>query len=255
MVAVKYKYSNESPITIPNADDYVIEDSLDLNSVRRWEIFGKYTDNYYFKDGYQNRMFVSNVGRHSNVLITERFAYVKRWEEVENTGKYNILERTFDPSEAIAIEATYWTTDVKSGFHDWQTYDDYLRERNSRNGNYPEPGRAYAINGLDKFIHYSHVRSWNINLWHPTKEYFMKDLEILFYHPAQCLRLYTLKIFERGSLVFSRAENIRPQYVQIINAKECPPNTCPVECGRNICCYGSDGIAVTTFLKGESIYQ
>ena len=29
----------------------------------------------------------------------------------------------------------------------------------------------------------------------------------------------------------------------------CPPNTCEVDCGNHICCYGSDGIAVSSFLK------
>ena len=29
----------------------------------------------------------------------------------------------------------------------------------------------------------------------------------------------------------------------------CPPNTCEVDCGEHICCYGSDGIAVSNFLK------
>ncbi len=29
----------------------------------------------------------------------------------------------------------------------------------------------------------------------------------------------------------------------------CPPNTCEVDCGNYICCYGSDGIAVISYLK------
>lgn len=29
----------------------------------------------------------------------------------------------------------------------------------------------------------------------------------------------------------------------------CPPNSCEVDCGDKYCCYGSDGIAVTSYLK------
>lgn len=32
-------------------------------------------------------------------------------------------------------------------------------------------------------------------------------------------------------------------------AVDCPPNTCKVDCGNVYCCYGSDGIAVSSFSK------
>ncbi len=58
--------------------------------------------------------------------------------------------------------------------------------------------------------------------------------------------LYKFDVLSFGELIFTRTELEQPE-VQIIGV--CPPNTCEVDCGDKICCYGSDGIAVDYFLK------
>ena len=47
---------------------------------------------------------------------------------------------------------------------------------------------------------------------------------------------------------------IEPTLLCFIGEGECPQETCPVLCEDTICCYGADGISVTSFLKAESIY-
>ncbi|MGK7894800.1 MAG: hypothetical protein AB4372_14585 [Xenococcus sp. (in: cyanobacteria)] len=42
---------------------------------------------------------------------------------------------------------------------------------------------------------------------------------------------------------------IDPTLLCFSEVGECPENTCQVDCGEHYCCYGSDGIAVHSFLK------
>ena len=74
-------------------------------------------------------------------------------------------------------------------------------------------------------------------------------LLLLREHPANGDPIYTLKIFDaNNSEIFSRTEPERP--IQIFRRQEtCPPDTCPVDCGDHICCYGSNGIATYSYLK------
>ena len=51
-----------------------------------------------------------------------------------------------------------------------------------------------------------------------------------------------------GETVFSRIESTFPDVVtECVANQQCPEDTCEVVCGDTICCYGSDGIAVTSF--------
>ena len=55
------------------------------------------------------------------------------------------------------------------------------------------------------------------------------------------------KIFADGKVIYHRIENVCPTVWQ--PNTECPPGTCPVECGSQICCYDHNGIAVTSIPK------
>ena len=59
---------------------------------------------------------------------------------------------------------------------------------------------------------------------------------------------YTLNIFKDGVQVFTRTSTDKPT-VAIVETNQCPENTCEVDCGTHVCCYGSDGIAVFSYDK------
>lgn len=88
-----------------------------------------------------------------------------------------------------------------------------------------------------------------------NKTYYYDNPIITHWHPVNGEREITFKIFLNDSEVFTRVEIEKPPaFVQIIEGRECPPETCPVSCGDQICCYASNGISVDSFLKAESIY-
>jgi hypothetical protein len=65
--------------------------------------------------------------------------------------------------------------------------------------------------------------------------------------PPECLNLYTIGITtDFKAQICSSPGNPPPKYDVICCAPcdSCPAGTCPVECGGQICCYGSDGISV-----------
>ena len=55
------------------------------------------------------------------------------------------------------------------------------------------------------------------------------------------------KVFKQGEIVHEETRKECPQ-VELLDDK-CPENTCKVDCGTHYCCYGSDGIAVSSFEK------
>ena len=56
-----------------------------------------------------------------------------------------------------------------------------------------------------------------------------------------------LRIFKNGVNVLTKESSECPE-VELLDDK-CPPNTCKVDCDTHYCCYGSDGIAVSSFEK------
>ena len=53
--------------------------------------------------------------------------------------------------------------------------------------------------------------------------------------------------FKGPQYVFGRTNEEACPEVEVIEDSQCPEGTCEVTCGDTICCYGSDGIAVTSF--------
>lgn len=61
----------------------------------------------------------------------------------------------------------------------------------------------------------------------------------------------TLQIFDAaGNLLVNLQREFPTWDVEFLPITECPPDTCPVNCGDHICCYGRDGIAVASFPVG-----
>ena len=70
-----------------------------------------------------------------------------------------------------------------------------------------------------------------------------------FWYPANGTRVYTLRVFDRDGIEMSSiSRTSRPITVFVIK-DFCPVDTCEVDCGNHICCYGSDGIASYSYLK------
>lgn len=57
-----------------------------------------------------------------------------------------------------------------------------------------------------------------------------------------------LRAYLEGVLVFNQLFDGCP-YVEVIDQPVCPPDTCEVDCGTHVCCYGSDGVSVFNFSK------
>ena len=55
------------------------------------------------------------------------------------------------------------------------------------------------------------------------------------------------RVTKEDSQVLILSKGVCPEVEMI--SEECPENTCEVECGDTICCYGSDGVSVFNFPK------
>ncbi|MDJ0593447.1 MAG: hypothetical protein QNJ72_26255 [Pleurocapsa sp. MO_226.B13] len=63
-----------------------------------------------------------------------------------------------------------------------------------------------------------------------------------FVPTTRCL----FRVYSGVQIVYQETRNVCPE-VEDIEQEECPPGTCKVICGNVACCYGSDGIAVSSF--------
>ena len=57
---------------------------------------------------------------------------------------------------------------------------------------------------------------------------------------------YVFSVTKNNTVVHQEVRDICPE-AEIVPDSQCPENTCEVICGDTICCYGSDGVAVTSF--------
>ncbi len=68
-----------------------------------------------------------------------------------------------------------------------------------------------------------------------------------YWHLVQTERtFYKFEVFNNKEVIFTRTDKEQPEVTFVAL---CPTNTCGVNCGTHICCYGSDGIAVFSCLK------
>jgi hypothetical protein len=61
---------------------------------------------------------------------------------------------------------------------------------------------------------------------------------------------YVLEIYKEGQVIAVDTGDAAPFVSwECGELEECPPNTCSVDCGTYVCCYGSDGISVFNYQK------
>jgi len=65
--------------------------------------------------------------------------------------------------------------------------------------------------------------------------------------PTNGIATAQIKLFKDGQLIQTVERLNANVFGQIIES--CPSGTCAVACGEIVCCYGSDGIAVTSFAR------
>lgn len=230
---VKYKYHGESPVIVPDGDSYTIEFSR-IDHQNYYQAIGTYA---HISSG-ETRAFASTPikGDAGTIEIWDDYSR-KPWAIVhplygnDTVGKHFIYEVQGDAQTFFNNYPTFHSSANRPVFF--------------YTGEYIVNRSVYTLN--------------NIYSPNPNDTEFRRfqgeNPQILFWHPVTYTPRYELKIFQNGVLIYTRVEEYEPEYVVIIPYRECPPNTCPVQCNQNVCCYGSDGIATETFLFSESAYQ
>ena len=251
MVAVRYKYLDEPEVVIDDANDYDISNSIDLSTTTQWQAVGSYN---FASNPDEIKVFCTSVISPLDSTLSEFLWYA----ELDGNKVRQIY---LEPQEGHPLEPVIsnWRIGNKPVRH-WYDLEDYPDILNPASETRRNPGiPIYLTSSYNPNVrHYQRYYDTPSvgRVWNGLENFKTENLTIAFWHPANGTKLYTLEIFQDGISVFSRTETYRPEYVEVfINDKECPENTCPVKCGENVCCYGSDGIATESFLFNESIYS
>ena len=234
-MAVVYKYSNENEVIIENGDDYTIDFSrIDLQNY--YQAIGSYI---HVQSG-QTKLFASR-------LIKGKQGTISIWS-------------TYSRKPWIIAHPTYGNdTEGKAFIYEIDT-DNHQNWLDFYPSFHVPATQGMKIYTGETIINRSvYLRN---NLYTPNpkdisyRPYQATSLQILFWHPVTYIPQFELKIFQNGTLIYTRTEEFQPEYVQILKAnKKCPSDTCPVKCDEYVCCYNSKGIATESFLFEESIYQ
>ena len=237
-MAVKYKYTDESEVVYSDADNFTLKINSEL--ITQWQAFGTYQ---HIPSGQQGA-FISQVVTTNSGSVVEKplrrgtfkgapiIGYFWRLETPDGLVDITPKGEPGEDIDPLGFSRPFRTATGSMFIPETYTRWSFLLARiKPRNENLRD---GYRMN--EPFVEVS--QGANITYWHPAGG----QIE------------WILKIFEGEEEVFSRTEGKRPEYVQIVDGRGCPPNSCPVKCGDNVCCYGSDGIAVEAFPYEESIY-
>ena len=223
-MAIIYRYSEEEQQTVPNGKNYRIQPSV-INTTQ-WQATGKATFNLVEPDhpertvGWVGKPPLSSQNGsivEGNTTITGGFVIGKVWRIQSGEEERTLYKTQLIYQEDWWLDPSYVPGNEIRGFY----------PPSLTHWRYPNAGYGYDTS---------------------TQEYYYTDVVITYWHPANGDLVYTLKIFDGDTEIFSRTENERPIQV-FFRQVTCPPNTCPVNCGTHICCYGSDGIATYSYLK------
>ena len=220
-MAIVYRYSGEDQQTVPGGISWIIETSV-INTTL-WQATGKATNNLVQPDhperivGWVCRPSLSSQSgniEEINATISGGFVIGKIWQIQSST----LFKTQLIYQENWWLSPSYVPGNEIRGFYPPTLY----------HWQYPQAGFTYDPS---------------------TRIYYYTDVVLTYWHPANGDPIYTLKIFNRDNReIFSRTEPDRP--IQVFRRQEtCPPDTCPVDCGDYICCYGSDGVATYSYLK------
>lgn len=269
MALITYKYPNENEQTL-QGDSYTITNHADPSRITHWYATGE-TSNSSSNENYAFATWPIEFGSNNNPSggIEEKEIYIDDgngliWHHA-NQWVLNVNNIPIVWSEYHLLETSY--TEV-SNFHQqvFGNYQNigifrfrefaywYLFYQHFR-GNYIDGTiETRLLRGRTDDVERSGLLHWKIpDIREPNnREYYWTSPSNITWHPANGL-MFTLKIIQNNREIFSRTESFYP-YVKITQQRSCDSGTCPVECNGHICCYGSDGIAIETFLKSESIY-
>jgi hypothetical protein len=247
MVAVKYKYKNEPDKIVKDTNNYKIVPGVVPGTATEWQLLMKGTIVNKHGDGIDHPyLYTCRPCKTPDLVLTERLHYATAM-----TG--NLIEGV-SFAGGVKVVGAYWfvtgngTTEM---IRSSMPYDHYLSDL-QKNPFYPQPGGG-AIQARrlgDEGQHYSNISlglSWGM-FYTPNRKYRNIDMKALKVHPTNGTPNYTLEIFKDDSQKFNRTELYAPEYVKVIqDGEECPEGTCPVQCGNHVCCYGSNGIAVSSY--------
>lgn len=230
MTSVRYKYRNESEQIINNATSATVQ-STNLR-VATWVAYGIYRDE----------------------IRNQNFIWTCDLEADSGT-----VDRIISDSVPRFIN-TYWVMKVpdgrvyaiRSSIENASNIDNYSQPNTYEVGSYriADGTSNQAVNTVGILSKYNYGKNYE------RLDYVLNAPVLRYFHPLRLLPQYRFDVFRNNTLVFSRIEDYPPEYYRIEgNNRECPSNTCPVQCNSYVYCYGSDGIAIETFLLSESIYQ
>ena len=249
MVAVRYKYRDEPEAIIEDADRFTVSSFIDPLGATHFQPIGSYTN---IPTG-QKRPFIGLVYNFADndfefgdfSVVSIPYVVIREGQPDEVVqNKIFVLQHPSLPVPSTLYGAV-------------MDYEDFIADNFSK----PNQGEVYPgdLDNRTAIIEWTlQVKQRGTNqviLVNEPPIQVSSTPVIEFWNPTKGTRKYKFDVFSGESLVFSRTENLPPDIKQVItNDRECPVNTCPVKCGENVCCYGSDGIAIESFLFSESVY-
>jgi hypothetical protein len=223
MVAVKYKYPNETEVVINNADNYEIE--IVPLVITQWQAFGTYFDAL-ANEARIFRTFARDIPVNSGSIVGEPIINPYRDNGLWYVQLSNGAKRALESTGLLASSINNLVP------------PDVQKDRRVHPLSIPYPVLEGAVgNALAKTKKGQSV--WDILDWVTSAP------TIVVWFPIAGKIGTTLRIFQGLNQVFVRTEPYEPEYVEVIDG--CPPNTCPVLCGNGVCCYNSNGISVSSY--------
>ena len=221
---VVYRYKNESRKTIEAGRSFEVVS--ELVNISQWQLTAKADS---ILDGITYLVIAIPLFDSNSIIPIEQIP--------------NYVDSFYYPNTFTADPGNRWQFRNNGQIYQFYTYGQW---ENSVHFN-PTEGRAISTRATGILYEW---REEYIYRFTGRKIYVFPDSPYdYFWYPANGTQLWILKIFDRdGIQIFSRTDIEKPielYYVQ----PTCPNNTCAVDCGDQVCCYGIDGIAIDYYLK------
>lgn len=208
---LRYRTSPQDTWKPINANTYEFITPIDASTYHRVDLFA-----HTAKSGLAGTSGFSNVHEQYISSVSCIVSGIITGYELRESGAYLISYNGSDPETFVGIEIKVFTLNEPQGT-EWKPL---------KGGNV-EPYLSSAMSGADNLV----VTFFPLSS-SPT------------YVNSPCI----LRAYLQGVLVFNQLFDGCPQ-VEVIDQPVCPPDTCEVDCGTYVCCYGSDGISIFSFDK------
>jgi hypothetical protein len=265
MVYVRYRYEQEAEVIVDKADNYTITLGFDISGVEYYQVLGTYYD-YYDK---RRNIFIAN-----GFPTPEFKPYIREYPYTSGVipsldGSVYWKGGRYDKAIDVDTGQIWGELDAKfpefgflectGGLYRYSnteaSYQFYLKLISD--GTIPPGDDYYFPPSTPPKQDLVAWRSVILEIYDDPKRsydtlYFKRkpidvDLQVLTIHPVGG-RTKTLDIYQGNTKVFTRTEFYRlKDLVKLEVVGGCPTNTCPVLCGNGVCCYGSNGIAVSSY--------